>query len=588
MTLDYITLGIYFVFLLVIGGIFAKFNKNMSDFVRGGGRITWWMAGTSVTMAGISAFTFTGNGSAAYIAGPTLLAIYAGNLFAFLTGALFIGPWARQTRALTTQDIYRERFGTVVEQFGIYFSLPLAPIGSSVTLYALAVFVSTTFGFPMEGTILVIGGIVVAYAVSGGSYAIMATDFVQGVVLYVMTILLAVLALMKIGGIGEFFSYWSAPEFAESFKFVKEAGEFPGDKFTWSWIITVFFMQAVAGMSLASMGRYLSVKDGREARLSAWWGFFLMAIGSLVWFIPPMVARFTMSAEVEAIGGNDPATSAYAVIARDLLPTGMMGVMIAAMFSATMSSLDGGISGFGSTMVRNVIGRYREWKGMPELSDKMSLILLRSVSLLMGICVILAALFLSQLKEFVLFDAFLILGSVVGIPMTTPLIAGLLIRRLPAWGYFAILGGALLPSIYTLIDERFFEGSWNIQERVGFVLIGAVVGTIVSVIFRDATSQAHKDREKALFEKMSKPVDFEKEIGGANDASQALILGRIIACLGGLVMLLLLIPNPASGRLIILITALAIMSVGGVMILAAKRTGTAALDQAKAQNDGEA
>ena len=50
----------------------------------------------------------------------------------------------------------------------------------------------------------------------------------------------------------------------------------------------------------------------------------------------------------------------------------------------------------------------------------------------MGVCVILAALFLSQMQEFVLFDAFLILGSVIGIPMTTPLIADLLIRRLPA------------------------------------------------------------------------------------------------------------------------------------------------------------
>ena len=587
MTIDYITLGVYFVFLIIIGGVFAKFNKNLSDFVRGGGRITWWMAGTSVTMAGISAFTFTGNGSAAYTAGPTLLAIYAGNLVAALVGALFIAPWARQTRAYTVQDIVRARFGTFVEQFGIYLSVPMAPIGAAVTLYALAVFVSTTFGLPMEGTILVIGAIVVFYAVSGGSYAIMATDFVQGVVLYVMTILLAILALIKIGGVGEFFSYWSMPEFADSFKFVKEPGEYPGDKFSWSWIITVFFMQAIAGMSLGSMGRYLAVKDGREATWSAWWSFLLMAIGSLVWFIPPMVARFIMSGEVEALGGNDPATSAYAVISRELLPVGMMGVMIAAMFSATMSSLDGGISGFGSIVVRNVISRYREWKGLPELSDKTNLLLLRGISLAMGICVIVAALFLTQLKEFVLFDAFLILGSVIGVPMTLPLIAGLFLKRLPFWGYFAILGCALIPSIYTLIDERFFEGIWNIQERVGVVFAGGLLGTVISVLFSRFSSETHQQREKAFFDQMQVPVDFEKEIGGANDASQALILGRIIACLGGLLCLLLIIPNPASGRLIIFLTSVALVGIGGLMIWAAKRTGTEALDRAKAAKKGE-
>ena len=48
------------------------------------------------------------------------------------------------------------------------------------------------------------------------------------------------------------------------------------------------------------------------------------------------------------------------MIARKLLPAGMIGVMIVSVFSATMSNLDEGISGFGSVVVRNLIGRYRE------------------------------------------------------------------------------------------------------------------------------------------------------------------------------------------------------------------------------------
>lgn len=52
-------------------------------------------------------------------------------------------------------------------------------------------------------------------------------------------------------------------------------------------------------------------------------------------------------------------------------------------------------------------------------------------------------------------------------------------------------------------------------------------------------------------------------------------------------MLLMLIPNPASERFIILITSLAVLGIGGLMFLAAKRTSTAALNQARAIEEAE-
>ena len=55
----------------------------------------------SMFISGISAFTFTGNASAAYDAGPTLLVIYFANVVGFAISGLFLGRWFRQTRALT-------------------------------------------------------------------------------------------------------------------------------------------------------------------------------------------------------------------------------------------------------------------------------------------------------------------------------------------------------------------------------------------------------------------------------------------------------------------------------------------------------
>src|SRR5690606_36246991 len=122
-TVEYATLIFYFCILVLLGKLFSRFNSNLSDFIRGGAQGSWWLVGTSMLMAGISAFTFTGNASAAYEAGPTFLIIYVANVFSFLIGFWFLGRWMRQTRAYTVPDVLRARFGPKVEQFFAYSAL---------------------------------------------------------------------------------------------------------------------------------------------------------------------------------------------------------------------------------------------------------------------------------------------------------------------------------------------------------------------------------------------------------------------------------------------------------------------------------
>ena len=84
-----------------------------------------------------------------------------------------------------------------------------------------------------------------------------------------------------------------------------------------------------------------------------------MSLGTLVWFIPLVAARMLYADEVLGMTIPDPTNAAYAVAAQHLLPNGLMGVMIAAMFAATMSNLDTGLTIQASTVVRNLIPRIR-------------------------------------------------------------------------------------------------------------------------------------------------------------------------------------------------------------------------------------
>src|SRR5690554_4454968 len=140
LTFEYVSLGCYLILLLIVGFAFSRQNRNLSDFVRSGAQGTWWIVGTSMLMSGISAFTFTGNASAAFEGGPTLLIIYLSNCAAFLIAYIWIGPWLRQTRAYTTADIVKDRFGFAVEQFYVYGGMLTQPFHACIQLLALAVF----------------------------------------------------------------------------------------------------------------------------------------------------------------------------------------------------------------------------------------------------------------------------------------------------------------------------------------------------------------------------------------------------------------------------------------------------------------
>jgi Na+/proline symporter len=549
MALEYITLAVYFAFLLLLGAIFAKFNKNLSDFTRGGAQLTWWMVGMSILMAGISAFTFTGNASSAFEAGPSLLIIYVANVLGFAVGWLYLARRYRQTRAYTTADVIRGRFGTGAEQFGLYIGLVLGPLGSAVQLWALAVFVSSVFGFPLLGTIVTIGAITVFYSATGGAWAVIATDFVQGVVLFGITLLIGILAYVEIGGVAGFLSHISDPRFAADFALIKPAGQFPTDRYTWTWAAAIFAMQIIGQVNLASAGRYLAVKDGREASRAALMGLVLMAVGSLIWFLPPMVARFLYEAEVLGSGIKDPATTAYAVAAKNLLPDGLMGVLIAAMFAATMSSMDSGLNGQTSGIVRNLLPRLRSALGMAPLREETQVRLCRFISVGLGALIILAALLFSTQTRIVLFDAFLIIGSVIGVPLGIPLLSGILFRRLPGWSYFLIFAGSLLPSIYSLIDEKTGGVAWTIQGRALWVLAFGMGATGLCLLLSRFSTAASRRRTEEFFEQMETPVDFAKEIGESRDWVQALLLGRSVTAMGVLLFGFLFVPNPLAGRL---------------------------------------
>ncbi|MDP0496552.1 MAG: hypothetical protein Q7Q73_10125 [Verrucomicrobiota bacterium JB024] len=560
--------------LLVLGAVFARYNKDLSDFVRGGARGTWWMVGTSIFMAGVSAFTFTGNASAAYEAGYSFAVIYLANIAGFAVGGFCLGPWLRQTRAYTGVDVVRARFGTGVEQLSAGIGVLLAPISAALQLYALAVFTSTTLNLPLVPVLIAIGTVVIFYSTTGGKWAVMATDFVQATVLLSITILVFILSLKAIGGVGEFVHLYNSPAFHNDYKFFKQPGEFPGDRFTVKWAIMAFLMQINAQISLQAATRYIAAKDGREASRSAWLGVFLMAIGSLIWFVPPIVARFLYADELMATGLEKPTESAYAFIAMKLLPNGMVGMLIAAMFAATMSSMDTGLNTQVGVVARNIIPRIRSALGYHhDLKPRTEVRICHIATLFFGALIIAYALMFASQDTIALFDAYLLIASIIGIPMGIPHLVGLWIKNLPKWSYFPILTGCLIPSVWSFIDQSINGTTWTIQERAMWIFIFGMVATAICWLLRNWSSAKSREDIKDFFKTMTTPVDYEKEIGASEvDYEQYFVMSKAVGVVSLLMLGIVLFPNTLFHRLCILMVAASILLVAGLLRFQGHRT----------------
>src|SRR3954454_8884507 len=194
----------YFVFMTLMSWVFKRFIRNTSDYFRGGGEMLWWMAGAGAFMVSFSAFTFTGNAGKAYSDGPVVLVIFVGNALGFLINYFWFAPVSRQTRAVTAMQVVRVRFGRINEQFFTWLQIPVGTLYAGLWLMGLCVFVSAGFGWNLDATIIATGAVVVFMALVGASWSVMAGDFGQMLILIRSTIVAAVLALMKVGGVHEF------------------------------------------------------------------------------------------------------------------------------------------------------------------------------------------------------------------------------------------------------------------------------------------------------------------------------------------------------------------------------------------------
>lgn len=555
-----------YLFLMIgVGIAFRTFNKNIGDYFKSGSQASWWLVGASMFMSSFSASAFTGSAGVAFEAGWSVVALALGGMSTYLLHVWFLGPWFRQIRATTGPEVLKLRFSEATCQFFGYVTVVFSLLWAGIGLYAVAVFCSAVFGYPIFWTIIGLGAVVIIYSTAGGSWAVMATDFLQGLIMIPLTIAVAVLAFIKIGGIDGLFTAIEAQGLTQDFQMINESGRFSGEKFTLFWFMAIFVKKLCENSTLGSAVRYFAVKDGREARKAAMLAICFFALGMVTFNIPPMVARLVYESQVMAMDIPKPAEAAYAIASFQLLPAGLTGLMVVVVFVATMSTVDTGINRNSAIMIRDLLPVVMRLIRRPLPSDRMQLVLGKILSVMLGIGVVSMAVYFSNAQDKGVFEIMLDLSAVISLPFVMPTVLSLFIRRVPQSAGIVTAVLTCIPSGIGFFSGELFGDPWSFQTKVFVNIVFGTLFFLATKPFWKYSSEAFKQQEIDFFERMYTPVDFEKEVGAGSDNSQLHIVGLFAMAMGGLISLMIFLPNPWSGRFVILCVSGFIFLTGAAM-----------------------
>ena len=470
---DYIILTGFFAVMLGIGVIYARKMKNLTDFFSGGGQVPWWLAGISLYMTTFSAFTFVSYSALAYQYGFVAVSVWWFSVPGCLLSAWFLA--ARWRRAATTSPVeYLEtRYNPVIRQGFSWFGVPLIVLDDALKLFVIGGMITVSLGF--EGTeaktyaILGCGTIMLAYTLLGGLWAVMITDFIQFIVMAVAVLVLAPLATRQAGGIATVIE--ALPE---------GYGNITNDTYSWPWLLSFSVILALTyATKWPYVQRYYAARNDQDARRVGYTVAVLTVIGPPLLFWPAIAATQFLPDVTDA---ND----IYPMICRLLLPVGLMGVVIAAMFSATMSMLSSDYNALASVITNDIIKRYF----MPAASEVVLLRIARVSTLVVGGLAMVLAIVLvyaDDLEDLVKIMARLF--SVLLPPVALPMAAGLLSRGVSGRGAVVgfVAGSALGIGAYVLSYNPEMADLGTVPYLTWISLIPTAIGLAVgSVLLPDS------------------------------------------------------------------------------------------------------
>jgi sodium/proline symporter len=381
----------YLVSLLVIGFLTYRSNKDHQDYYLGGRRVNPWIVAISERASGESAWLLLGLPGAAYAAGIveiwTAAGCVSGIIFYWYAIAKDLRVQSESLNAITLPDFFAQKFkggetairvtATLIIIFFFTFYLSAQFNGAGKVLYV-------TFGIePFWG--MVIGAtFIILYTMLGGFFAVAITDLIQGIIMFGALVILPIAGLIEIlASNGEYVLSLSE----QGSHFTSLGGQHTG------WMAVAV---AVSGLSwgFGYMGqphlltRFMSISNADQMRLSRRIAF--------IWAIPAFTGGLLIGLVGLSLYGQGHFEDVEQVmphLANSLLPSWLAGIFISGAIAAMMSTADSQLLVISSSVIEDIYHKTLK----KEVSEAILLKISRGITILVGICGFIIALYSEKL-----------------------------------------------------------------------------------------------------------------------------------------------------------------------------------------------
>lgn len=343
-----IVVVLYFCMIAGFGAYFARFSKNINDFFYSGQRFAWWLGAASMVATGIGSYSYLKYSQQGFETGMSSAMTYTNDWFIvpfFMFGWL---PIVYFSRVKSIPEYFERRFNSTARYISLVIIMAYMMFYIGYNLFTIGVALEGLLGIPMIWTVPIATIVLGGYVTFGGQTAVIFTDLMQGIMLYIAGGIAIIAGIVALGGFGD---WWSYLPVTHRLPFVHLIND---PKFNTAGL---FWGEALAGsiaftfMNQGFIMRYLALKSVNDGRKAAVFNVLVtlplsaVIVGAVGWIAKSLIVK--QAAMGGILEGIDPIHitnhfHTFIVVTWESLRHNavVFGFVIAALTAALMSTVD--------------------------------------------------------------------------------------------------------------------------------------------------------------------------------------------------------------------------------------------------------
>ena len=356
--LDVFVFAIYLLGIIVLGMMASRKGSNTKrGYFLAGDKLPWWVVGGSIIAANISSHQLVGVMGVAYTRGFLAVVIEWGAILVGFNALLWIFlPFYLRNGFYTMPEFLQRRFGgTARTIYSVLVLFTYVFVEISAVLYLGALSLHALFGIPMVASVLVLAITTGLYTIAGGLRAVIWTEMVQLAVLILGMFALSFTTINAAGG------FSAVLETTKDWNLMMPADDpdFPWTMYLGGLLCISIFYNATNQFIVQ---RTLAAKNEWHARMGVIFGDYLKFLLPLLIIFPALVAP-------KLFPDLEKPDLLFATLVENLLPTGLVGLVMAGLIAAVMSHISGAINSCTTILTMDVYLPYIK----PEATEKQSI-----------------------------------------------------------------------------------------------------------------------------------------------------------------------------------------------------------------------